>query len=657
MTHAHPGLIKVVLFCGGRGSAALIRNLLQLPSVDLSLLINAYDDGLSTGDLRAFIPGMLGPSDFRKNLSYLIDLYSEGQYALQTLLEFRFPNDITDHQIGTLHAFAEGRGDIKDLSPELASLFAHLGWKTIELIKTYLKCFFDYAGRQAIKLKYSDCSLGNLVFAGAYLECSSNFNQTNRKLADLFGSQAKLVNVCSGDARTLVALKENGDILSREAEIVGPQNASPIRRFFFINKPLDATDIQSMANLSVEEKESSLKQREILPHGSPEAIEAIEGADIIIYGPGTQHSSLLPSYRVEGIGHALKRSRSRLKVFTVNLQIDHDIQSFDAQKLIDAALNCMEDVDNSHHAITHVFYNTNSQVVGDGIRLPQSIRDAGMVYKGAEVIDDHFENPAKPSVHSGSRIISRIFDLYYRDGKSREKETLDIYIDLVSRSVAVESLVQEFSEIEWRNDFEKVTLIINAEKSIGTKLPPHLAIKQTNRHSDFSEVAAFTEWLLSGTSDYLATLTGDGEYRLSDILLANTVLKSTRFGAVYGSRNQSRNQFRSSLHAAYGERTMIYRVSFFGAFMLSFLFALICGAIFTDPLTGFRLYHRQRLPRQLGDQLRRRRIHSAAAVTRALVREHVEIGEIPVQYRTFRGFTKAKWRLMRGMRNLYGIFG
>ena len=71
---ARAGMIKVVLFCGGRGSASIIRSLIQLPSVDLSLLINAYDDGLSTGDLRAFIPGMLGPSDFRKNLSYLIDL-------------------------------------------------------------------------------------------------------------------------------------------------------------------------------------------------------------------------------------------------------------------------------------------------------------------------------------------------------------------------------------------------------------------------------------------------------------------------------------------------------------------------------------------------------------------------------------------------------
>ena len=70
MTAVRPNEIKVALFCGGRGSATLIRELLRWPNVKLTLLVNAYDDGLSTGALRSFIPGMLGPSDFRKNLSW-----------------------------------------------------------------------------------------------------------------------------------------------------------------------------------------------------------------------------------------------------------------------------------------------------------------------------------------------------------------------------------------------------------------------------------------------------------------------------------------------------------------------------------------------------------------------------------------------------------
>src|SRR5579872_2023433 len=83
------GLTRIVLLCGGRGSATIIRALLRRTDVELTLLVNAFDDGHSTGALREFIPGMLGPSDFRKNLSNLFGNYSQAQYALKNLMEYR----------------------------------------------------------------------------------------------------------------------------------------------------------------------------------------------------------------------------------------------------------------------------------------------------------------------------------------------------------------------------------------------------------------------------------------------------------------------------------------------------------------------------------------------------------------------------------------
>ena len=77
MTVLRPYETKVALFCGGRGSATLIRELLRWPNVKLTLLVNAYDDGLSTGALRNFSSGMpTGPSDFRKNLCWGADIGS-----------------------------------------------------------------------------------------------------------------------------------------------------------------------------------------------------------------------------------------------------------------------------------------------------------------------------------------------------------------------------------------------------------------------------------------------------------------------------------------------------------------------------------------------------------------------------------------------------
>jgi 2-phospho-L-lactate transferase/gluconeogenesis factor (CofD/UPF0052 family) len=112
--------IKVCLFCGGRGSAALIRDLLRRPEVELSLLVNAYDDGLSTGALREFIPGMLGFSDFRKNMSYLLDLYSAEQYALQRLVEYRMPLDFSPTDLAALQRFAAS-GGTPGLQPDMSA--------------------------------------------------------------------------------------------------------------------------------------------------------------------------------------------------------------------------------------------------------------------------------------------------------------------------------------------------------------------------------------------------------------------------------------------------------------------------------------------------------------------------------------------------------
>ena len=44
---------------------------------------------------------------------------------------------------------------------------------------------------------------------------------------------------------------------------------------------------------------------------SDEAREALLSSDVIIYGPGTQFSSLMPSYRVKGLGDAVRNSPAR----------------------------------------------------------------------------------------------------------------------------------------------------------------------------------------------------------------------------------------------------------------------------------------------------------------------------------------------------------
>ena len=249
-----------------------------------------------------------------------------------------------------------------------------------------------------------------------------------------------------------------------------------------------------------------------------------------------------------------------VKAFVVNIHRDHDIQSFRAEELVAKALEFLGDPTNSRRCISHVLYATQS--TDESKRVLRTGENERM---GLRWLQGDFENPARPGVHAAVRATKAILDAY-EENLVQFDEELDIYIDLNQRSLALGSIIQEFSELPWHKHFRKVRLKFNNVVPPKTGLPPHLEIDSSRSDDDFSEVSELVGWAHKSRSRYLATLTGDGEYRLADILLGVSILKSQSFGAIYGSRNQSRRQFVNSLDAAYGESKYLYFLSWLGVF-------------------------------------------------------------------------------------------
>jgi 2-phospho-L-lactate transferase/gluconeogenesis factor (CofD/UPF0052 family) len=646
--------LVVSVFCGGRGGSNLIREFLRHPGVELNALINAYDDGLSTGELRDFIPGMLGPSDFRKNLSNFLHLHSSYQYAMTRLLEFRLSEKYQEKEISYLKAWStlNSEGDDSILPQDLRSVVRELD-QMGPRVRNYLATFFEYQARQGQAFKFVDCSLGNLVFAGAYLKNDRNFNATAAELAREFHSKARLLNVTQGENRILIALKENGEILERESRIVGTQSTAKILDIFFLEKPLSSEELHHIDGLpSVEAKCTALKALEKPVALSSEVRDALLHSDIIIYGPGTQFSSLFPSYKTVGLNEAISASSARAKIFVVNIHRDHDIQSLSATDIVSNALEFLGDPINEHRLFTHVLYTNQSsrpdQLIPRGAPVPEKL------FKNLRWIEGEFENPARTGVHSGYMTVRRILRAHEEAIIPVEPE-LDIYINLYERSLAINQLIQEFLELPWHTQFKRVRLRFNNVELPRLELPSHLTIESVASDEMFSEVRELSDWASSRRSKYLVTISGDGEYRLCDILYGLEILMQHPFAAVYGSRTQSRNQFYRSLDAAYGESLFLYTLSLIGGFLFSFMFVLRFGVIFSDPLTGFRLYNRSSLASVLG-KLSKLDDHSSSGITKILIQNGCEIAEIPVLYRTFEGFTKIRWRLLRSFRNALRIF-
>ena len=640
--------LHVVVFCGGRGSSTIIRELIRWPQVSLSLLVNAYDDGLSTGELREFIPSMLGPSDFRKNLSQLLDLCSSQQYALQRILEIRLPNEFSAERFERLtKGLAKGSG--AGVLPQVERLFEELDTRHRACLIGFLEHFAEYfRSQQGRELRFSDCSFGNLIFAGCYLKSGQSFNATVQSLSELFGSQARLINVSRGENRTLAALKRNGEILSRESEIVGSQSSSPIREIFFLDQPLSDGQRRELAPLGMEERARYLAGLSRDVALAPEAEQALLRADLVIYGPGTQFSSLLPSYRIAR--DAIRRSPASAKIFVANLEPDHDIQTLGVLDLADKALEMAGDPENENRTITHIFYNRDGRQRGIPLGTVESVGS----YKSARIVAGEYANPANPNVHSGYQVVRSAFATLRDKLELRQTKSLDVYVDLLDRSMASDFLLQEFMELPWRDCFDRVRLRINRLGRKHWELPEHLRIEPAQYDGLFSDVEVFHDWLENGDSEFLVTLTGDGEYRLRDLLLGLQVLNGGVFGAVFGSRTQSRRQFRSALRAAYGETGLLHSISSLGAFVFTAVFGLRFRVILSDPFTGFRMYRRGKMNEGFRAAMRRSRPRTTAGITRLLVTNRVEIAEIPVMYRTFNNFTKPGWRLWRGVRNLLG---
>lgn len=134
-------------------------------------------------------------------------------------------------------------------------------------------------------------NFGNLLLA-AMVGISENFEEAVKKSNDIFAVTGQVLPVTTEDV-TLRAKLKNGDWVDGESKI--PK--------------------------AVVEANTRIEEVFLMPH-SPKAsegvISAIENADIIMMGPGSLYTSILPNLLVEDVSEAIMRS-SGIKIYIANL--------------------------------------------------------------------------------------------------------------------------------------------------------------------------------------------------------------------------------------------------------------------------------------------------------------------------------------------------
>jgi 2-phospho-L-lactate transferase/gluconeogenesis factor (CofD/UPF0052 family) len=327
--------VPAVVFSGGRGAGALIERLLADRRVRVSIVINGYDDGASTGEVRRFLGDALGPSDFRKNAGRAARTLATATDALIDLLDCRLPApcplDLAEQLADVI---ASGAGPAA--ATAIAAVSRRLDATDRAGVVRAATAFEEERRRSGRPFAFADCAIGNIVFAGLYLLAARDFNGAVRAYTAMLGLPDGLIeNVTDGTNAHLAALDAGGALLSTEATIVDARRHNRVRSIFLLDRE-PPTDLASRPHAAIDEW---LAAHAATPHLNPRVLERVREAALIVFAPGTQHSSLFPSYLTEGLGEAIAANQRASKLLVTNLQPDADTPDANGVEIVERALH------------------------------------------------------------------------------------------------------------------------------------------------------------------------------------------------------------------------------------------------------------------------------------------------------------------------------
>lgn len=315
-------MLNILIFSGGTGSIAIQNGLSAIygnENYNLDIIINAYDNGKSTGICRKVFDGqILGPSDLRKNHMTQFLLQKSGQFndffsresVLHRLFELRIDADSKEDYYNYCCALLENNSKI-------------IGEQDTAYLKSLLDYFFFESKnkwRDALDgIIFKDFSIANIFYSSAAVINGNSLRLAGQDMANFLHIKDN-VHLISDVNLYLQAKTETGFLIEDEGDIVGWDNPmDKIESVFLlkdgkeyipsVDEGTDLTRVKSCKKLIAE-------------------------ADIIIFSSGTQWSSLIPSYMHSGLRKMLDESKAK-KYLVMNNKEDHDMKGVCADDIVE----------------------------------------------------------------------------------------------------------------------------------------------------------------------------------------------------------------------------------------------------------------------------------------------------------------------------------
>jgi 2-phospho-L-lactate transferase/gluconeogenesis factor (CofD/UPF0052 family) len=653
--------INVVLFSGGSGTKSITEAVIHHPQIALKILINAYDDGHSTGRLRRFIPGMLGPSDVRKNINRLMPLEERSQRALRAISDYRLPVGIPRADaLATVERVVAG--DAGGLGP-VSEQYDRLTVGQVRQMGRFLSTFVAYLRAQEAAdstFDFTDCAIGNLLFAGCYLEEGRDFNRTVEAFSRFFEvSPDILLNIAEGENLFIVAEKDNGAVLLSEAEIVATQDAAKISELFLLDEATYRGQVETATEPPPGGWGPIFRERHCTPRINPRAREVLAAADVIVYGPGTQHSSLLPSYLTEGVAEAIAANRKADKVFIGNIQRDFDIQADDANdlasKLVYACTRKGQVAVNWTDLVSHFFiHRSDGSTPGEAKYIPFDEKRFSFPLETVNARDWETEEGG----HSSGYVLDELHRLVQARidvELQRVHHMVSIIVPVLNEEATIEQVVKALTALDFQ-PFGMTKEIIVADGGstdrtveIARSIP---SARFCRLEGGFGRGATMRLGLERARGNVVVFFPGDSEYRPDDLYGVLRPMVESRFRAVFGTRAVKCTNLSERLRAIYGNNWWLYVTSKYGGILLSVLTLILYNRYVTDLLSSVKAYDTHLL-RSLG--LRSDGIDLESEIVAKLSRKREYMLEVPVDYKPRTRRAGKKIRPFDGLKAIFAL--
>jgi len=591
---------KISIFTGGRGASSILASLVKINEIDLTILVNAYDDGLSTGYLRKLLPGMLGPSDIRKTFSTVLGSSGDSSKKnLSSLLEARINLPMDQGYIWRINEECINLGleNLWNGREMLEWHFSNLSKTLVESCESWIISAMNYIenriGKHRLLSELNDMSVGNLLFIGAYLETDQDFNLTIEKWTNIFDPHATILNITNGENRVLVGLLESGSLLKCESEIVGVHNnKSKVKRVYLLEDYLSSEQIRELSSLGLDQKDKFLLNLEKIPRVNSKAKSEILESQMIVYGPGTQHSSLFPSYLTEGVFESIRDNSEAEKVFISNLNYDNDI------------------TEETHVSLVYKAYKYMSHFIDDSTNVPISkLINQVLISSSGELTSNQKQNLALDEnittlimgdfspdkvVHDGNRVSKTLVTLASMNSKLFPQDLFNmvsIVIPVLNEYKYIEIVLSKLVTFDWiSHNIIPEIIVVDGGSTDGSweVIKSFKWIKHIKNESLFGRGASVRLGISHASHETIVTFPADLEYEVSSIVDIAKSLTHLDLGISFGSRTTMCVDTDSRLREIYGGRTKEYFMSKWGGFLLSLISAIKFRRWVSDPLTSIK---------------------------------------------------------------------